>query len=91
MARMLVLLTPVVYAYLIWLAMGGTMHERRLMKRIADVAFNVVLLSMFSRLVRCSVVSQFLYKRVRVRCHGYGALVLDLMAMIVERFQVSIL
>lgn len=72
--RVLAVLTFVMYAYLMGLVMEGTVHERRLVGRIAEVELNVLSLSSLFRLVLYGVVRCLLYGHMMVGCQGYGAL-----------------
>lgn len=71
---MLVALAPVVNEYLTGLVVQGRVHERRLMRRIAEVELNLLLLSVFFPLVRYCAVRHLPYEPRLVHCHGYGLL-----------------
>lgn len=90
-ARMLAVPMPVVYACLTGIVMEDTVHERRLIRRIAEMELNVLLRGTFFRLVRYGAVMRLGYERMVVGSQGYDALVRVPTTMIEDWFGLGIL
>lgn len=89
--RVLVVPTPVQYAYFTGLGMEGIVHERQMRRRIAKVKFYIFSLRAFFRVIHYGMVRLLSYERIMVGCRGYGALVWVPTAMIEEWLRMGIL
>lgn len=69
-ARGLAVQTSVVCVVIDGAWMKGTVHERRIIRRIVKVEYNVQSRGALSQLVRYSAMRRLSYERMMVRCHG---------------------
>lgn len=73
--RLLVVPTPLVYAYLWRLVMESTVQKRRLLRQNVGIEFDALSLSAFFRLACYDSLTRLSYEHMMVWCTGHGALV----------------
>lgn len=81
----------IAYVYLTDLSMDSTVYERQLLRWIAKVESNVLLLGSLSSLFRYISVRRLLFERMMFECDGYGMVLLVPVEIIDKWFRLGTL